>query len=121
MPRGRRGSYAEFTRRYEGHRPSSVKIVDRKVCVGTWREVLLKTCELVRDIKPDEFPQILKLKGPHATWFSRKPTELRNPVRIEGTDIFAEMNANANALVLRSFHVLHHFNLTPKIDVTFEK
>lgn len=82
---------------------------------------MLKTCELVQTSKPAEFSKILELKGSKSLWFSRKPKQLRDPIKIGGTDIFAEANANANGLVLRSLHVLNLFGLDPKIDVTFKK
>jgi hypothetical protein len=79
---------------------------------------LLRTCKLVQTKRPSEFSRVLELRGTKRLWFSRKSSELRNPVSIPGTDIFAETNFNANALVLLSLHVLNLFGVEPKIEVT---
>lgn len=121
MPgQGRRRLYPDYRPKYSGSHPKSVSIVGESIPVRTWKEILLKTCEVVEAKKPTEFHKILRLRGSKRLWFSRKPKELRDPVRIGRTDIFAETNQNANSLVLRSLHVLHLFGLEPKIEIRTE-
>ena len=119
--RGRRKLFRWYTPRFNGHRPASVSVAGRTFIAESWRDVFLNTCEFVQVRKPSEFPRILELKGRKRPWFSRKSSELHDPVRIRGTDLYAETNVNANGLVLRCLHVLNLFGLEPKIDVTFER
>jgi hypothetical protein len=107
-----------YRARFTGHRPASFSIEGQSYVVESWRDILLKTCELVRTRKPSQFSRILELKGTKNLWFSREAKQLRDPVRIHGTSIFAETNVNANGLVLRSLHVLSLFGVKPEIDVT---
>lgn len=118
---GRRRLFPSYTPKFNGHRPASVSIAGRTWIAESWRDVLLKTCEFVRVRKSSEFQKILRLKGTKRPWFSRKSNELKDPVRIRGTDIFAETNVNANGLVLRSLQVLNLFGLEPNIGVNVEK
>lgn len=82
---------------------------------------MLRTCDYVQGRKPSEFSKILELRGSKRLWFSRKAKELHDPIRIHGTDLFAECNVNANGLVLRSLHVLNLFGLEPRIDIAIKK
>ncbi len=109
--------YSHYKPEFSGKRPASVVIEGETFEVDSWRDVVSKTCEVVRLRHPREFPQILKLKGSKRRWFSRKPMELRDPTRVVGTNIFVETNKSANALVLLSFHILNFFGMEPKIDV----
>lgn len=117
MQRGRGRAFPNFQPKFSGHRPASISIAGRTLTVETWRDVLLKTCEFVLSRKPNDFSKILELKGTKRLFFSRNPKKLHDPARIQGTDIFAECNANANTLVLRSLQVLNLFSLEPKIDL----
>jgi predicted type IV restriction endonuclease len=118
---GRRKMFPGYRPEFNGHAPRSVSIEGKTFPVKSWREILLKTCEVTKARRPSEFSKILTLKGNRSPWFSRKPGDLRDPVRIVGTDIFAEANQNANSLVLRSFSVLNLFGIDPRISVEFER
>jgi len=119
--RGRRRIFPEYRPEFSGHTPRSMSIDGKTFPVKNWREVLVRTCEIANARGPSEFPKILGLEGTKSPWFSRNPGDLRDPVRIRGTDIFAETNQNANSIVLRSFHVLNFFGIDPKIDIELEK
>jgi hypothetical protein len=121
MKRGRRRLFRDYTPRYSGTHPTSVTIDSESFDIDSWRDILLKTCQLVLDRNPSDFPKVLLLKGSSRPWFSRDPDDLRDPIKVEGTDIFAETNHNANQLVLHSLHVLKLFGLEPKIDIGSEK
>jgi hypothetical protein len=118
---GRKRTFPSFAPRFTGRRPSSISIEGRTYATESWREVLLKTCEFVRTRKPSEFSRILELKGSRRLWFSRRREGLYAPIKIRGTDIFAESNVNANGLVMRSLHVLNLFGLKPEIEIVIEK
>lgn len=118
---GRKKFFHSYAPRFRGHRPTSISIAGHPFLVESWREVLLTTCQFILSRKPSEFSRILELKGSKRLWFSRKVKELQSPIRIRGSDIFAECNANANGLVLRSLHVLNLFGLEPEIDIAVKK
>jgi hypothetical protein len=120
MTQGRKRIFPDYAPRFTGYRPSTAVIVGNKFPVKSWRDILLKTCELVLDMKPSEFNKILELKGTKTPWFSRESNALRDPIKIRGSNIFAETHANANGLVLRALHVLKFFSLKPKIDITLD-
>jgi len=114
---GRVRRYQTFVPMYSGHRPRSVSIEGRRYPVKNWRDVFLKVCEVARERRPSNFDSITRLRGNKAPWFSKKAADLRDPVEIEGTGIYAEANQNANALVLRCYHVLRHFGLEPSLGI----
>src|SRR3989442_11156812 len=118
---GRRKMFPGYSPKFNGHAPRSISIGSKTFPVKNWRDVLLKACEIAKARRPSEFSKILSLEGNKSPRFSRKPRDLRDPVRIKGTDIFAETNQNANSLVLRSFHVLNLFGIDPKIDFELER
>jgi hypothetical protein len=119
--KGRRRIFQNYRPEFSGQTPPLMSIGGTTFPVKTWKDVLLRACEIARARGPSEFSKILNLKGNKSPWFSRKPEDLRDPVRITGTDIFAETNQNANSLVLRSFHVLSFFGIDPKIDIELER
>ena len=114
---GRQKTFANYNPEFSGKLPKSVSITGKTFLVNNWRAVLLETCAFVHAKKPAEFHRILNLRGNRRPWFSRKPSDLRSPVRIEGTDIYAEVNSNANALVLRCFQVLRHFGFELSLNI----
>lgn len=62
--------------------------------VKTWREMLLNMCSLIAILHPDTFMRLLELKS----HFSTDPANLRNPKRIEGTDLYIGTNYSANGI-----------------------
>jgi hypothetical protein len=118
---GRRRIFPSYLPKFNGKHPISVAIGHEKFEVRSWKEVFLKTCQVVRVSHPNDFQRVLKLKGYKKSWFSREPKQLRDPIRITGTSIFAEANQNANSLVLRSLHVLNFFGMEPAIDVKIKE
>lgn len=109
--------YDAFVPIYNGHRPRAVSIRGQSYPVKSWRSLFLKVCEVARDRRPSDFGSITKLRGKKAPWFSKSAADLRDPVEIDGTGIYTEANQNANALVLRCFHVLHYFGLEPMLKI----
>jgi hypothetical protein len=119
--RGRKRAFPSYTPKFSGHRPSSISVAGRAFITESWRDVLLRTCEVVLTRRHADFSRILELKGRKRLWFSRKAEELYAPIMIRGTDIFAECNVNANGLVLRSLQVLNLFGLKPDIRIDIKE
>jgi len=121
MVRGRTKLFPDYAPIFTGLHPTFVTIGGHRFSLESWRDLLLKTCEVARESKRVEFATLVNLRGTKNLWFSRKSKELRDPIKINGTKIFAETNANANELVLRSLQVLKFFKLEPRIDITTKR
>jgi negative regulator of replication initiation len=113
--KGRVKLYPGYVPHFRGKRPIALKIGDKSYEIKAWRDALLRTCDYVLEAKPNEFAKILSLKGRKRLWFSRDPQKLKAPLKIEGTNNFAEGNANANGLILMCYHVLRHFGMETDI------
>ena len=55
------------------------------------------------------FDRVLTLQGRKRPYFSKNPDELRIPEKIEGSDIFVEINLSANSIVKMCIDVLSLF------------
>ncbi|MFH1798227.1 MAG: restriction endonuclease subunit R [Candidatus Omnitrophota bacterium] len=127
------------------HRPGVEKKADlprRKVSVGTigsyigksvtaftfkntryevrfWKDILIKICSLMNSIHRNNFEQVLNLQGRKRPYFTKNANELRIPEKIEGTDIFIEINLSANSIVKMCMDVLLLFGYS-KEDFNIE-
>ena len=72
----------------------------------------------MRKRHPHDFRRVLELKGNERPWFSEISTDLRDPIRVEGTNIFVEGNQNANSITRFCLRILEHFGMRPMIKVT---
>lgn len=97
--------------------PRRVVVLDTDLDVQDWRDVLIGTCMVVRKKRPADFARILELRGPKRLWFSRNPTNLRDPTPIDDTGIYAETNLSANGLAMTCQNILAHFEFEPDIRV----
>ena len=71
-------------RRYE------ISSVGRRYEVSSWREMLVKLCEIVHEAHTDRFEEVLNIRGTKRTYFSQNPDDLHGPRPIDGTDIFVD-------------------------------
>jgi hypothetical protein len=67
----------------------------------------------------DRFEQVLNLVGRKRPYFTKSQNELRIPERIDGTNIYVEINLSANSIVKLSRDVLSLFGYT-KEDLLIE-
>jgi predicted type IV restriction endonuclease len=67
--------------------------------VRSFRELLIKFCDLLSGDRPHDFQKTLKLVGRKRPYFTRNGNELRLPQLVTGTDIYVETNLNANLIV----------------------
>lgn len=66
---------------------------------------------------PQHFEKILEIRGHGRLWFSRDPSKLRESAQIGRTDIYAEVNLNADSIIRHSQAVLAGFGMKPKVEV----
>ncbi len=77
--------------------------------VWTWKELLIKLCDILNTIHGAEFNRVLNLRGRKRPYFSRNKDELWEPREISNTGIFAETNLSANSIVKICSDVLDLF------------
>ncbi len=95
---------------YTGQNASGFAFQNRRYYVSSWRDLLVRVCEVVYQKHPSEFDHVLELTGRKRLHFSRNSNELRRPARIGTSGIFAETNLSANGIVGRACKVLSLFD-----------
>ena len=80
-----------------------------KYPVRSWKEMLIKITNLMLSAHRDQFDKILNLVGRKRPYFTRNPNELRNPERVDNTDIYVETNLSANSIVRLSKRIIELF------------
>jgi hypothetical protein len=81
----------------------------KKYEVRSWKEMLLKVCNIMMSAHRNNFEKVLNLVGRKRPYFTKKSGELRSPERINGTDIYVEINLSANSIVKLSENILALF------------
>jgi len=84
---------------YTGRTITSLYFRDSRYEVRSWKELLLKLCDIMNTRHKTEFDKTLNLAGRKRPYFSRNENELRAPEKINNTDIFVETNLSANSIV----------------------
>jgi len=87
------------SRIYTGKSISSFYFRGAKYQVRSWKDLLIKLCELINASDKDEFEKALKIVGRRRPYFTRSANELRSPQKINGTNLFVETNLSANNIV----------------------
>jgi len=77
--------------------------------VRSWKEMLIKITNLMLSAHREQFDRVLNLVGRKRPYFTRNPNELRNPERINNTDIYVETNLSANSIVKLSKSIISLF------------
>ncbi len=67
--------------------------------VRFWKDFLCTLARVLKEKHPDAFEKVLLLRGKKRPYFSRRPSDLRIPELIEGTDIYVETNQSASSIV----------------------
>jgi hypothetical protein len=104
---------------YTGKSISAFTFKGTKYEVRTWKELLIRICNIMVTTHRDRFEQILTLAGRKRPYFTRNPNELRIPERVDGTDIYAEINLSASSIVKLSIDVFSLFGYS-KGDLLIE-
>jgi len=95
---------------YKGKSVTAFTFKDTRYDVKFWKDILIKICNLMNSIHRNDFERVLSLQGRKRPYFTRKANELRIPGKVEGTDIFVEINLSANSIVKMCLDVLSLFS-----------
>jgi predicted type IV restriction endonuclease len=78
----------------------------KKYQVKSWKEMLIKICNLMLSTHRDRFDKVLSLVGRKRPYFTKDPNKLTKPEKINNTDIYVETNLSANSIVKLSKDIL---------------
>jgi hypothetical protein len=67
--------------------------------VSSWKELLITVCNLMRSNHESEFDEVLTLKGRTRSLFSNDPSQLKRSEKIQGTDIYVEINLSSDQIM----------------------
>lgn len=83
---------------YAGTRPKWFSLGGEQRNVRTWREMVVKVCEIAAAQKKDDFKGVLFRICAHGSrlYFSRSKDALRKGKNVPGTDIYVTTNLSAN-------------------------
>jgi hypothetical protein len=114
----RTGATSEYERTgHTGKHPKKIAIAGRRYPVVTWRDVLYKTLDRVRDEHPSELNKLLELGGTKRPYFSKNPGGLRDPKKIDAVNIYMETNLNANSIMRLCERILELFGMSSRIEL----
>lgn len=91
---------------YTGKQVSSFTLDGKTYSVNTWRDMLLKVCELTLQHNPRSSQELQSLRGKKRFYFSPKPTSLVAPAKVPGSSLYVETNLSANSIVKLCRNVL---------------
>ena len=95
--------------------PVSLALLDNRLGINSWNDVLIQLCGLINQLHPQEFDRVLTMRRSQrsgAKWphhFSRSPADLRKPKSIRDSDIFAEVDLTATMMVALCYRLVQLF------------
>ncbi len=104
---------------YTGKSIASFVFKGTRYEVRSWRDMLMEICNIMVNAHRNSFEQVLNLVGRKRPYFTKSPGELRSPERVNGTDIYVEVNLSANSIVKLSRDILALFGYGPD-DLSIE-
>jgi predicted type IV restriction endonuclease len=90
-----------------------------KYDVRSWKDLLIKLCEIFNATHKNDFDKTLNIVGKKRPYFTRNKNELRAPQKVNDTNIYVETNLSANRIVKICSDMLAVFGYTDndlKID-----
>ena len=88
--------------------------------VSSWRNLLVKLCEIIHTAHRNRFEEVLSLRGEGgATYFSRDSNDFTTPKLINETRIFVEVNLSAGEIRKRARDLITHFKYGES-DLSYE-
>jgi len=102
--------YESFTRTS----PVAFKLLNGVFTATTWKELLVRTWNELERVNPGKFKEFVTdpmMQGNTITYFGVNDKEMKRPVKIRNTDVFAETKVGANevrdliCMVLRKFDI----------------
>lgn len=98
---------------YTGKTPLAFVFKGKRHEVRTWKEILMRLCEILQARHQQQFARVLELRGSRCPYFSRDPKDLREPRQIRSSGIYAETSHSANSAVTRCKQVMHVLGHSP--------
>jgi len=105
--------------KFTGKSIVSFTLGGKKYNVNSWKEMLIKICEVVAEKHKEGFEIVLTLSGPNKDYFSTNPYELLTCEKIPGTETYVDVNLSATGVVNLSHRVLSLFGYKEK-DLSVE-
>lgn len=84
---------------YTGRQISSFTLDGTTYQGKTWRDMLVKVCELTFQSYPQGFQKVSSLRGKKRFYFSSNPNSLTSAAKIGGSGLYVETNLSANSIV----------------------
>ncbi|MCX5716785.1 MAG: restriction endonuclease subunit R [Nitrospirae bacterium] len=100
------------TGNYTGKSIASFYFRSSKYDVRSWKDLLIKLCEIISAAHRNEFEKTLNIVGRKRPYFTLSANELRAPQKINNTNIYIETNLSANNIVKICFDMLAVFGYT---------
>ena len=92
-----------------GKKPTEFTFNGSRYEVTSWKEMLIKLCEIIHSAHKNRFEEVLNLRGKTRPSFSRNNNDLVYPVQINGTEIFVETHGNAKMVEKRAKDLIVNF------------
>lgn len=102
-------TFHSFAEGYTGKSIIAFTFKGNRYPVHSWKEMLIKITNLMFSVHRDQFDKVLNLVGRKRPYFTKKPNDLRVPVRINNTHIYVETNLSANSIVKLSKSIIALF------------
>jgi len=104
---------------YTGKSISSFYFRGSKYNVRSWKNLLIKLCEIFNAAHRNDFDKTLNIVGRKRPYFTRNANELRAPQKVNNTNIYVETNLSANRIAKICSEMIAVFGYTDndlKID-----
>jgi len=97
---------AKLSENYTGKSISSFVFKGKKHNVTNWISLLLTLCDILISENKNDFKKVVELVGRKRPYFTYNPEELRQPKKIEKSNIYMETNLSSNQIVKISLKML---------------
>jgi hypothetical protein len=105
---------------YTGKNITGFTFQSSKYEVGSWKELLITVCNLMKSNHESEFEkEVLNLKGSKRLYFSNDSSQLKRSEQIQGTDIYVEINLSSSQIVKNVENIIALFGY-PENSISFE-
>jgi len=92
--------------KYAGKSISCFYFKSSRYEVRSWRDLLIKLCDILNAAHPTEFDRILSIRGTKRVYFTRNANELSDPRRIHNTNVLVETKFSSARIVKICFDML---------------
>jgi predicted type IV restriction endonuclease len=91
---------------YTGKQIASFSLDGKSYQPSSWRDMLVKICELTFQSNPQGFEKVSSLRGKKRFYFSANANALTSAAKVKGSKFFVETNLSANSIVKLSTEIL---------------